>query len=88
LGRRTSGGRGPAGSDCLRLLAWMDDDPYGFCRRLVQDVAEALDQPGRAALITAVRMRFEASLPAAAVDGPLQAVPYHGVEEHRYSRWR
>ena len=59
-----------------RLLAWIDDDPYGFCHRLVQDVAEALDRPGRAALVAAVQVRFEAALPAATVDGPQRAVPY------------
>jgi hypothetical protein len=59
-----------------RLLTWMDDDPYGFCHRLVQDVAEVLDRPGVAALVAAVQVRLEAAPPAVAVDGPQRAVPY------------
>lgn len=59
-----------------RLLAWMDDDPFGFCHRLVADVAEVLDQPGRAALTANVRARFEAALPAATVDEPDQVLTY------------
>jgi hypothetical protein len=59
-----------------RLLAWVDDDPFGFCHDLVPDVAEVLDPPGRKALIAAVQARFEAALPAATVDEPDQVLPY------------
>ena len=59
-----------------RLLAWVDDDPFGFCHELVQDVAEVLDQAGRAALIGAVRARFEAALPASTTDEPDRALTY------------
>jgi transposase InsO family protein len=38
-----------------RLLAWADDDPFGFCHQLVQDVAGVLDQPGKVALTWADR---------------------------------
>jgi hypothetical protein len=38
-----------------RLLAWVDDDPRGFCHRLVHDMAEVLDQPGRDALTAQVQ---------------------------------
>ncbi len=41
-------GAGPAPEEtAARLLAWMDDDPYGFCSRLEQDVAGVLDKAGR-----------------------------------------
>jgi len=72
--RRAAGDRSDL--TAARLLAWIDDDPYGFCHRLVQDVAEALDRPGRAALVAAVQGRFEAARSAAAGDGPQRAVPY------------
>jgi hypothetical protein len=77
--RQTAGAR--ADLTASRLLAWVDDDPYGFCHRLVEDVAEALDRPGRAALVAAVLARFEAGVPAAAVDGSQRAVP------SRQRRW-
>ena len=60
-----------------RLLAWVDDDPFGFCHGLVQDVAEVLDPVGRTTLIAAVRARFEAALPrgGGGREGPGTAVP-------------
>lgn len=33
-----------------RLLAWMDDDPFGFCHQLEKDAAAVLDKAGLAAL--------------------------------------
>lgn len=75
--RRAAGAR--ADRTASRLLAWMDDDPFGFCHQLVPDVAQVLDQPGRAALIAAVRARFEAAVSPAApapVDVPGQILPY------------
>jgi len=72
--RQAAGAR--ADRTASRLLAWMDDDPFGFCHRLVEDVAEVLDEPGRAALTAAVRARFEAALPVATVDEPDQAWTY------------
>jgi hypothetical protein len=42
-----------------RLLAWMDDDPYGFCYSLEAKVASVLDKPGRVALVAQVRERFD-----------------------------
>jgi hypothetical protein len=47
----------------VRLLAWMDDDPYGFCSGLEKDVAEVLDTAGLAALARQVRARFDAQVP-------------------------
>ncbi len=43
-----------------RLLAWMDDDPYGFCHRLEGELVKVLDGPGLVALEHSVRDRFEA----------------------------
>lgn len=43
-----------------RLVAWMDDDPYGFCFGLERDLAGALDKAGSAALVDAVRGRLDA----------------------------
>lgn len=48
-----------------RLLGWMDNDPYGFCHRLEQDVVAALDKAGRAALTAQVEARFEQASQAA-----------------------
>jgi tetratricopeptide (TPR) repeat protein len=64
-----------------RLLAWMDDDPYGFCYRLERDVAAVLDEPGLAAFISQVRARFEAAEQAAASGGPGRAT------QHTHRRW-
>ena len=44
-----------------RLLAWMDDDPYGFCYHLEKDAAKVLDKAGLAAFEKRIRARFEAA---------------------------
>ncbi len=44
-----------------RLLAWMDDDQYGFCHRLEHEIATVFDEAGLAAFIDAIRSRFEAA---------------------------
>lgn len=51
-----------------RLLAWMDDDPYGFCYGLETKVASVLDKAGLAALVAQVRERF--ATPDEPADGP------------------
>jgi hypothetical protein len=60
--------RQAAGADpdetATRLLAWMDDDPYGFCYRLEKDVARVLDKAGLAAFEKQIRTRFDASATA------------------------
>jgi hypothetical protein len=53
-----------------RLLAWMDDDPYGFCYHLEKDASHALDEAGLAALEKQIRARFDAAADARAADGP------------------
>jgi len=45
----------------VRLLRWMEDDPYGFCFGLEKDLAVVLDKAGLAALVEQVRERFEAA---------------------------
>jgi hypothetical protein len=44
-----------------RLLAWMDDDPYAFCRQIEKDAAHVLDKAGLAAFEKRIRVRFEAA---------------------------
>ncbi|WP_406045899.1 hypothetical protein OG799_16300 [Micromonospora sp. NBC_00898] len=43
------------------LLAWMDNDQYGFCHRLEREIATVLDEAGLAAFIDQIRSRFEAA---------------------------
>jgi hypothetical protein len=50
-----------ADDTAARLLAWMDDDPYGFCCQLEKDAAKVLDKAGRAALEKLIRARFDAT---------------------------
>jgi hypothetical protein len=44
-----------------RLLAWMDDDEYGFCYQLEKDAAKVLDKANLAAFVTQIRARFDAA---------------------------
>ncbi len=44
-----------------RLLAWIENDPYGFCHDLERDVVKTLDRGGRAAFERQVRQRFDAA---------------------------
>lgn len=48
----------------IQLLAWSDDDQYGFFYSAVPKVSAALDKVGAAALITEVRERFETAVSA------------------------
>jgi hypothetical protein len=41
------------------LLAWMDDDPYGFCNDLELSAVKVLDRAGREAFEREVRARFD-----------------------------
>jgi hypothetical protein len=43
-----------------RLLAWIDDDDYGFTNDIERNAAEALDRKGRQAFERQVRARFDA----------------------------
>ena len=54
-----------------RLLAWIDDDPYGFCDRLEDAAVKVLDRDGLRALERQVLARVE----------PLDATPAASVDE-------
>ena len=65
--------RQAAGADpdetATRLLAWMDDDPYGFCHGLEKDAAKVFNKAGLAAFETQVRARFDAAATLAPAPG-------------------
>lgn len=75
--------RQKAGADpddtARRLLAWMDDDPNGFCHEIEKNAAKAFDKVGLAAFERRVRARFEA---AAAPDATTECNP-----EYARRRW-
>ncbi|MFH1999836.1 MAG: DUF6880 family protein [Planctomycetota bacterium] len=58
--------RQTAGADpdetAKRLLAWMEDDPYGFCHDLEREAVKVLDTRGLDAMSAQVRSKFEAAL--------------------------
>ncbi len=62
-----------AGADATvsTLMAWMDDDPYGFCYGIEKDAAAALDRTGLAAFERRVRERLEAAAAGAQGGSPL-----------------
>ncbi len=64
--------RQTAGADsdetARRLVAWMDDDPYGFCYQLERDLVKVLDKEGLAAFERRIRERFDGV--ATAAPGP------------------
>ena len=65
-----------------RLLAWMDDDPYGFCTHLENDAARILNKAGLAAFEMRIRVRFDAAADGVVShDNPLKVV-------HALSRYR
>jgi hypothetical protein len=39
----------------MHLLAWMDNDQYGFCHRLEREIATVFDEAGLAAFIDQIR---------------------------------
>jgi hypothetical protein len=43
------------------LLAWMEDDPYGFCHDLDREAAKVLDKKGMVAFVQQIRDKFETS---------------------------
>jgi hypothetical protein len=57
--------RQAAGADpedtAARLFKWMEEDTYGFCSRLENDVSDAFDKPGLAAFVKHIRARFDAA---------------------------
>src|SRR5438552_3222384 len=55
-----------------RLLAWMDDDPYGFAYDLEKDAAQVLDRAGLQAFEKKARARFDGSEIAPRAENPSQ----------------
>jgi Family of unknown function (DUF6880) len=41
------------------LLAWMEDDPYGFCHNLEREVVKDFDERGLEAFVRRIRSKFE-----------------------------
>jgi tetratricopeptide (TPR) repeat protein len=72
--RQTSGA--DPDETAARLLAWMDDDPYGFCYEIEKDAVKVFDKAGLAAFEKQVRARFEAT-----------AKPPGNQPEHLRRRW-
>ncbi|MEK7407066.1 MAG: DUF6880 family protein [Acidobacteriota bacterium] len=66
-----------------RLLAWMDDDPYGFCYHIEKDGAKVFDKAGLAAFEKRIRVRFE----VAAAAKPAPGKPLGDQPEHLRRRW-
>jgi len=79
--------RRAAGADpddtATRLLAWMDDDPYGFCYQLEQGAAKAFDKAGLAAFEKRIRARFD----AAAGETPPPGGSWQSNPEYARRRW-
>jgi hypothetical protein len=44
------------------LLAWMEDDPYGFCHDLDREAVKVLDKKGLESFARQIRTRFDAAL--------------------------
>ncbi len=69
-----------------RLLAWMDNDQYGFCHRLEREIAAVSDEAGLAAFIDQIRSRFEAADQAAPASvGSDQAARRRRAETQRWA---
>lgn len=61
-----------------RLLAWMDNDDYGFCYHLEKNAAKVLDRANLAAFVTQVRARFDVAANAAPeAEGAFKDPPDH-----------
>jgi hypothetical protein len=52
-----------------KLLAWMDDDPYGFCYGIEKDAVKVFDKAGLAAFEKRITARFEAAATAKPTPG-------------------
>ena len=51
------------------LLAWMDNDSYGFCYQIEKDASKEFDKAGLAAFERQIRVRFEAASTAKRAPG-------------------
>lgn len=72
-----------SGDTAARLLAWMDDDPYGFCFHLDQGAVRVLDKAGLAAFEGVIRERLDDVAPGKAPSGE----PPTRAHEHEGQRW-
>jgi tetratricopeptide (TPR) repeat protein len=79
--------RQAAGADpdetAARLLAWMEDDPYGFCYDLEKEAAKAFNRAGLAAFVKQVRERFD----AAVTSTPRPGEPVGRTPDSARRRW-
>jgi tetratricopeptide (TPR) repeat protein len=64
IAARQTAGADP-GQTAEFLLAWMDDDDYGFCNDLERSAVKVLDRAGLEAFEREVQVRFEAAYAAA-----------------------
>ena len=71
------------GATVARLLAWMDDDPYGFAFNLDREAPSALDKAGLAEFVRQVEARFR----AAAKAQPSRGDPFRGNPESHRRFW-
>jgi hypothetical protein len=62
--------RGDASKTAARLVAWMDDDPYGFFFRVEQEVVKVFDKAGLAAFEKQIRTQFEGATVSLAPSEP------------------
>ena len=67
----------------VRLLEWMDDDPYGFASDLDKEAAKVLDKAGLAAFMKQVRARFA----AAATAKPTPGESFRRNPDYQLRRW-
>ena len=44
------------------LVAWTEDDPYGFCHNLDREAVKVLDKKGLEAFVRQIRAKFESTL--------------------------
>ncbi len=66
-----------------RLLAWMDEDEYGFCYHLEKDAAKVFDKANLAAFVKQIRARFD----AAAKGSPKTDGTFKDNPEYVRRRW-
>jgi tetratricopeptide (TPR) repeat protein len=67
----------------LRLMGWMDDDPYGFCYRLEKEAGKVLSKKGLAAFIKQIRARYDGLAPV----NPRTGGGIREEAEYRRRRW-
>jgi len=79
---RQAAGADPADT-AVRLLVWIDDDPYGFCYHLERDAAKAFDKAGLAAFERQIQARFD----AAAKAKPDPAGSFRSNPDYARGRW-